>query len=166
MHFKNELQKRTCKQTFGKQIKCIAKRLYQKGVLFAGLQSANCTFQYVPLLSAVNLVVNRIFFGSNRKFAKIFLLTFLSHPIRDQNNKTFTHVINGSFTLAKFVKQNCLRHQHTTVTTVLALATLGGVTQIGSFLFYVVPLKVAKASTVVTVTCCCRQRFCKQTLPM
>jgi hypothetical protein len=30
--------------------------------------------------------------------------------------------------------------------TVLALATLGGTTQIGSFLFYVAPPKVAKAS--------------------
>jgi hypothetical protein len=39
-----------------------------------------------------------------------------------------------------------------TVTTVLALATLGGATQIESNLFYVTPPKVANASTVVTVT--------------
>ncbi len=45
----------------------------------------------------------------------------------------------------------------------LALATLGGATQIGSFLFSVAPPKVAKASSAVTVTyrnfficlCCC-----------
>ncbi len=34
---------------------------------------------------------------------------------------------------------------------ILALATLSGATEIGSFLFVVVPPKVAKASTVVTV---------------
>ncbi len=34
---------------------------------------------------------------------------------------------------------------------VLALTTLGGTTEIGSFLFVVAPSKVAKASTVVTV---------------
>jgi hypothetical protein len=34
---------------------------------------------------------------------------------------------------------------------VLVLATLGGTTEIGSFLFVVAPTKVAKASTVVTV---------------
>jgi hypothetical protein len=34
---------------------------------------------------------------------------------------------------------------------VLALATLGSTTEIGSFLFVVMPPKVAKASTVVTV---------------
>ncbi len=33
----------------------------------------------------------------------------------------------------------------------LALANLGGVTDIGSFLFFVVPTNVAKASAVVTV---------------
>ncbi len=33
----------------------------------------------------------------------------------------------------------------------LALATLGGSTQIGSFLFFVAPPKVAKASTAVAV---------------
>jgi hypothetical protein len=38
-----------------------------------------------------------------------------------------------------------------TVTTVFALATLGGATQIVSFLFYVMPPKVAKANSVVTV---------------
>jgi hypothetical protein len=42
----------------------------------------------------------------------------------------------------------------------LALATLGDATQIGLFLFLVVSPKVAKASTVMTVKCCCRQRFC------
>ncbi len=63
---------------------------------------------------------------------------------------------NGLFTLAMFVKQNHQRQQHATVTTVLALATLGGMTQIGSFLFYVVLPKMAKASKVVTVVCCCR----------
>ena len=36
-------------------------------------------------------------------------------------------------------------------TLVLALATLGNTTEIGSFLFVVMPPKVAKASTVVTV---------------
>ncbi len=39
-----------------------------------------------------------------------------------------------------------------TVTTVLALATLGDLTQIGLFLFFVVPPKVAKASTSASVT--------------
>jgi len=34
----------------------------------------------------------------------------------------------------------------------LALATLGGMTEIGSFLFVVAPPRVAKASTVVTVS--------------
>jgi hypothetical protein len=37
-------------------------------------------------------------------------------------------------------------------TFVLALATLSGMTEIGSFLFIVALPKVAKASTVVTVT--------------
>jgi hypothetical protein len=36
-----------------------------------------------------------------------------------------------------------------TVTTVLALATLGDATQIALFLFFVMPPKVAKASTSV-----------------
>jgi hypothetical protein len=36
-------------------------------------------------------------------------------------------------------------------TLVLALATLGGATEIGSFLFVVATPKVAKESTVVTV---------------
>ncbi len=35
---------------------------------------------------------------------------------------------------------------------VLALATLGSTTEIGSFLFVAAPPKVIKASTVVTVT--------------
>ena len=39
-----------------------------------------------------------------------------------------------------------------TVVVVLALATLGGATEIGSSLFFVKPPKVAKASTIVTVT--------------
>ncbi len=38
-----------------------------------------------------------------------------------------------------------------TVSTVLALTTLGRTTQIGSFLFFVAPLKVAKASSYVAV---------------
>ncbi len=38
---------------------------------------------------------------------------------------------------------------------VLALTTLGGTTEIGSFLFVVAPSKVAKASTVVTVRQIC-----------
>ncbi len=46
---------------------------------------------------------------------------------------------NGSFTLAKFVKQHCQQQQHTTVTFVLALATLGDTTQIGLFLFMLLP---------------------------
>ncbi len=47
---------------------------------------------------------------------------------------------------------------------ILALATLGNMTQIRLFLFLVVPPKVAKASTVtspkVTVACLCHWRFC------
>jgi hypothetical protein len=42
----------------------------------------------------------------------------------------------------------------------LALATLVDVTQIGWFLFLVASPKVAKASTVMTVPCCCRRQFC------
>ncbi len=41
----------------------------------------------------------------------------------------------------------------------LSLATLGGATQIGSFL-------LAKASTILTVPCCCCSYFLIQTLPM
>jgi hypothetical protein len=41
----------------------------------------------------------------------------------------------------------------------LALTTLGDVTQIGLFLFLVASPKVAKASTLMTVTCCCHQGF-------
>ncbi len=52
------------------------------------------------------------------------------------------------------------RDSHATVTTVLALTTLGGATQIGLFLFFVTPPKVAKASSHVAVTvavaCHCR----------
>ncbi len=33
--------------------------------------------------------------------------------------------MNGSFTFANFAKRNCRQQQHTTVITVLALATLG-----------------------------------------
>jgi hypothetical protein len=47
--------------------------------------------------------------------------------------------------------RNCWRQQHVTVTTVLALATLGDTTQIGLFLFFVAPPKVAKASTSVSL---------------
>ncbi len=39
------------------------------------------------------------------------------------------------------------------------LATLGDVTQIGLFLFLVASPKVAKASTVMTVACCCHRQF-------
>jgi hypothetical protein len=42
----------------------------------------------------------------------------------------------------------------------LALATMGDVTQIGLFLFLVASPKVAKARTVMTVACRCRQQFC------
>ncbi len=40
------------------------------------------------------------------------------------------------------------------------LATLGGVTEIGSFLFFVTPPKVIKESTKATVTFHCHQHFC------
>jgi hypothetical protein len=79
-----------------------------------------------------------------------------SIPLQKCLEVTNALAYNGLFTLAKFVKQNRHQQQHATVTTVIALATLGGKTQIGSFLFYVVPPKMAKASKVVTVTCCCR----------
>jgi hypothetical protein len=54
------------------------------------------------------------------------------------------------------------RDSHATVTTVLALTTLGGATQIGLFLFFVTPPKVAKASSHVgvTVTVACHYRWC------
>jgi hypothetical protein len=42
----------------------------------------------------------------------------------------------------------------------LALTTLGDVTQVGLFLFLVASPKVAKASTVMTVACRCCQGFC------
>ncbi len=42
--------------------------------------------------------------------------------------------------------------QHATVTTALALATLGDTAQIGLFLFFVVLPKVAKASTSVLLS--------------
>jgi hypothetical protein len=42
----------------------------------------------------------------------------------------------------------------------LVLATSGDVTQIGLFLFLVALPKVAKASTIVAVACCCRRRNC------
>jgi len=63
------------------------------------------------------------------------------------------------FQLAIFLKQKEWRQRHTTVTFVLAPATLGSLTQIGSFL-------LTKTSTVVTAACCCRWRFQVQTLPM
>jgi hypothetical protein len=47
------------------------------------------------------------------------------------------------------------RDSHVTVTTVLALATLGGTTQIESFLFFVMLPKVAKASSDVAVAVAC-----------
>jgi hypothetical protein len=43
------------------------------------------------------------------------------------------------------------RDSHATVTTILALTTLGGATQIGLFLFFVTPPKVAKASSHLAV---------------
>ena len=46
-----------------------------------------------------------------------------------------------------------------TVTIVLALATLGGTTEIGSFPFFVTLPKVAEASTIVIVLCHCHQHF-------
>jgi hypothetical protein len=65
------------------------------------------------------------------------------------------------FTLAKFKGSDSKkRQQQVTLTIVLVLATLGDVTQIGLFLFLVMPPKVVKANTVavpkVTVACCCR----------
>jgi hypothetical protein len=63
------------------------------------------------------------------------------------------------FPLAMFLRQKCQREWHVCVTIVLALATLGGITQVGLFLF-------AKASTIVTVVCCCRWHFRIQTLKM
>jgi hypothetical protein len=50
-------------------------------------------------------------------------------------------------------RQKCQQQQHVTVTIALALATLDGKTQIGSFLLFVVPPKVAKVSRVMTVAC-------------
>ncbi len=48
--------------------------------------------------------------------------------------------------------------------TVLALATLGGATQIASFLFFVLQPKVTKASKIVTFVCHCRWHFGATTL--
>ncbi len=48
-------------------------------------------------------------------------------------------------------KAKCQQKQHAAVTIVLELATLGSTTEIGSFLLFVMPSKVAKASTVM---CC------------
>ncbi len=63
------------------------------------------------------------------------------------------------FTLAKFVSKTVSdsakqqsHDNHVTVTTVLALATSGGVTKNRNDSLCVVPPKVANASTVVTVT--------------
>jgi hypothetical protein len=44
--------------------------------------------------------------------------------------ENFSFIINGSSTLAMFLRQKRQRQQHTTVTIVLALATLGGMTKI------------------------------------
>jgi hypothetical protein len=55
------------------------------------------------------------------------------------------------FTLAKVSAIVLATMTHDSHTLELALATLGGVTEIGSFLLFVVPPNVAKASTVVTV---------------
>jgi hypothetical protein len=55
----------------------------------------------------------------------------IMHGKKDEALKVFMQVIFiGSFTLAKFVKQNCWQQRHMTVTTVLALATLGRATKI------------------------------------
>ncbi len=55
----------------------------------------------------------------------------------------------------KNLVQNCQRQWHATLPSLLALATLGSMTQKGSFLFFVALPKEAKASTEVTVTCHC-----------
>ncbi len=55
------------------------------------------------------------------------------------------------FTLAKVSAIMLANTECDSNTFVLALATLGITTEIGSFLFVVAPPKVAKASTVVTV---------------
>ncbi len=53
-----------------------------------------------------------------------------------------------------------------TVTTVLALATLGGATKNRNDPIFVVLTEVAKASTQVTVACCCCWHYCAKTLPI
>jgi len=55
------------------------------------------------------------------------------------------------FTLTKVSEIMLANTECDSNTFVLALATLGITTEIGSFLFVVAPPKVAKASTVVTV---------------
>jgi hypothetical protein len=61
---------------------------------------------------------------------------------------------------------NCQRQQHATVTTVLALATLGSATKNRNDPICVVPPNVAKARTIVAVTCPCRWCYCAKTSPM
>ncbi len=56
------------------------------------------------------------------------------------------------FTLAKVSVITMATMTYDSNTLVLALDTLGGTTEIGSFLFVVTLPKVAKASTVVTIT--------------
>ena len=53
------------------------------------------------------------------------------------------------FTLAKVSSITPVTMTRNSVTLVLALATLSGAIEIGSFLFYVVLPKVAEASTVI-----------------
>ncbi len=65
--------------------------------------------------------------------------------------KVSSTVANGLFTLAKFVKR------HVTVTIVLALATLGNATQIGSFLFMSLHPRWSRQASS---DCCCGRRYC------
>jgi hypothetical protein len=60
------------------------------------------------------------------------------------------------FTLAKVSAITLFTMTRDSDKLVLALATLGGAAEIGSFLFYVMPAKVAKVSIVVTVVHRCR----------
>ncbi len=59
--------------------------------------------------------------------------------------------------IGKVCKRNSQRQRHETV---LALATLGDVTRNRSNPICVVPPKVPKARTMVTVTCRCHQHYC------
>ncbi len=63
------------------------------------------------------------------------------------------------FTLAKVSWISPVTMTRNSVTLVLALATLSGAIEIGSFLFYVALPKVAEASVVVTVACGCHRQF-------